>query len=137
MRFMMLMYPGAKDEADWKPDAEAVAAMGRYNEQLTQAGVLLSLDGLHARSEGGLVSFAGGKPSVTDGPFADTKEVLGGYWLIDVPSKDDAIAWASRCPAAEADRIEVRRVFEMADFSPEIQAAAELSRQPPEQTAAR
>ncbi len=137
MRFMMLMYPGITDEADWTPNPEAVAAMGRYNEELTQAGVLLSLDGLHPTSEGARVSFAGASPSVTDGPFAETKEVLGGYWLIDVPSKDEAVAWASRCPAGDREMIEVRRVWEMADFPPEVQAAAELSRRPPQQTAAR
>lgn len=137
MRFMMFMYPGITDEADWTPSPEVVAAMGQYNEQLTQAGVLLSLDGLHPTSEGARVSFAGGSPSVTDGPFAETKEVLGGYWLIDVPSKDEAVAWASRCPAGDREMIEVRRVYEMADFPPDVQAAAELSQQPPHQTAAR
>jgi hypothetical protein len=130
MRFMMIMYPRIADEADWMPDPAAVAAMGRFNEQLEQAGVLLSLDGLHPSAEGARVSFAGGSPSVTDGPFAETKEILGGYWLIDVPSKDEAVAWASRCPAREAQMIEVRRVFEMSDFPPEVQAAAELSEQP-------
>lgn len=127
MRFMMIMYPGIADEADWMPDPEAVAAMGRYNEELTQAGVLLSLDGLHPSAEGARVSFAGASPSVTDGPFAETKEILGGYWLIDVPSKDEAVAWASRCPARKREMIEVRRVFEMSDFPPELQAAAQSS----------
>jgi hypothetical protein len=138
MRFMMLMYPRISDEADWTPDAEAVAAMGAYNEQLEQAGVLLSLDGLHPSAEGARVSFAGeGGPGVTDGPFAETKEILGGYWLIDVPSKQEAVAWASRCPARDGEMIEVRRVFELDDFPPDVRAAAELSRRPPEQTAAR
>ncbi len=125
MRFMMIMYPGISDEADWTPSPEAVAAMGRFNEELATAGVLLSLDGLHPSSEGARVAFAGGgKPSVTDGPFAETKEILGGYWLIDVPSKQEAVAWASRCPASEREMIEVRRVYEMADFPPEVRAAA-------------
>jgi hypothetical protein len=124
MRFMMIMYPGITDEADWTPSPEAVAAMGRFNEELATAGVLLSLDGLHPSSEGARVAFAGGKPSVTDGPFAETKEILGGYWLIDVPSKQEAVAWAARCPAAEREMIEVRRVYEMADFPPEVRAAA-------------
>jgi hypothetical protein len=138
MRFMMLMYPGIEDEAEWMPDAGAVAAMRRYNEELSQAGVLLALDGLHPTAEGARVSFAGGATSITDGPFAETKEVLGGFWLIDVPSKEDAVAWASRCPARERETLEVRRVFEMSDFPPDVQAAAgDLSRQPPEQTAAR
>jgi hypothetical protein len=131
MRFMMLMYPQIEDEADWMPSAEAVAEMSAYNEQLTQAGVLLALDGLHPSAEGARVAFRGGKPTVTDGPFADTKEVVGGYWLIDTPSKQEAVAWASRCPAGDAT-VEVRRVFERADFDPDVQAAAELSSQPPE-----
>jgi hypothetical protein len=124
MRFMMIMYPGITDEADWTPSPEAVAAMGRFNEELATAGVLLSLDGLHPTSEGARVAFAGGKPSVIDGPFAETKEILGGYWLIDVPSKQEAVAWASRCPAAEREMIEVRRVYEIADFPAEVRAAA-------------
>jgi hypothetical protein len=136
MRFMMLMYPGIENEADWTPDAESVAEMGRYNEQLTKAGVLLALDGLHPSGEGARVSFSGGAPTVIDGPFAETKEQLGGYWMIDVASKDEAVAWASRCPAGNST-IEVRRVFEMEDFDPDVQAAAELSSQPPGQTAAR
>jgi len=137
MRFLMLMYPGNSDQADWEPSADAVAAMSRYNEELTRAGLLLSLDGLHPASEGARVSFAAGEPSVTDGPFAESKEVLGGYWLIEASSKDEAVAWASRCPAQDGDMIEVRRIYEMADFPPEVQAAAELSRRPPEQTASR
>ncbi|HLM87018.1 MAG TPA: YciI family protein [Solirubrobacteraceae bacterium] len=124
MRFMMIMYPGIAEESDWTPTPEAVAAMGRYNEELREAGVLLSLDGLHPTSQGARVAFAGGRPSVTDGPFADTKEVLGGYWLIDVASKEQAVAWASRCPAADREMIEVRRVYEMEDFPAEVREAA-------------
>jgi hypothetical protein len=136
MRFMMFIYPGLKEEGDWTPDAEAVAAMSRYNEELTQAGVLLSLDGLHPTSEGARISYEGGKQRITDGPFAETKEVIGGYWMIQVRSKEEAIEWASRCPAGGDVRLEIRRVFEMSDFSPELQAAAELSKVPPEQTVA-
>ena len=83
------------------PDAKAVAAMMKYNESLQKAGVLLALDGLHPPSMGARVSFAGGKPKVTDGPFAEAKEVIGGYWMIQVKSKEEAIEWASRCPASE------------------------------------
>src|SRR5204863_7757745 len=93
MRFMMLMIPGGYETAapGTMPEAEAVAAMMKYNEALKQAGVLITLDGLHPPSTGARVSFAGGKPVVTDGPFADVKEVLGGYWMIDVASRDEAI----------------------------------------------
>ena len=101
MRFMMLMIPRGYETAapGTVPDAKAVAAMMKYNEALQKAGVLLALDGLHPPSMGARVSFAGGKPTVTDGPFAETKEVLGGYWMIQVNSKDEAIEWAKRCPA--------------------------------------
>jgi hypothetical protein len=125
MRFMMIMYPNLESKPTWEPDAEAVAAMGAYNAELSEAGALLSLDGLHPPSEGARVRFAAGKPTTSDGPFAETKEVLGGYWLIDVPGKQEAVAWAERCPAADGDMIEVRRVYEMSDFPPEVQAAAE------------
>ena len=101
MRFMMLMIPKGYETAEpgTMPDAEAVAAMMKYNESLQKAGVLLALDGLHPPSMGARVSFPGGKPKVTDGPFAEAKEVLGGYWMIQVKSKEEAIEWASRCPA--------------------------------------
>ncbi|HKF81775.1 MAG TPA: YciI family protein [Solirubrobacterales bacterium] len=124
MRFMMLMYPQL-EEADWNPTAEAVAAMGRYNEELQKAGMLLALDGLRPPSDGGSVSFDGeGKATVTDGPFAEAKEVVGGYWLIQARSKEEALEWASRCPDSNC-RIEVRRVFEMEDFPQEVQDAYE------------
>ncbi len=126
MRFMMLMIPKGYETAaaDARPDPEHVAAMMKYNEALTKAGVLLSLDGLHPPSTGVRVSFAAGKPEATDGPFADAAPVVGGYWMIQVPSKDDAVAWAKRCPARPNEVIEVRQVFEMADFPPEVQKAA-------------
>jgi len=126
MRFMMLMIPGGYGEASpgAMPPAESVAAMAKYNETLTKAGVLLALDGLHPPSAGARVSFSGGKPVVTDGPFSETKEVIGGYWMIQVKSKAEAIEWASRCPASDNEVIEVRQVFEMSDFSPELQQAA-------------
>ncbi len=123
MRFMMLMIPNLSEDS-WEPSAEAVAAMSRYNEQLTKAGVLLALDGLHSTSKGARVSFAGGKPTITDGPFSEAKEVIGGYWLIQAKSKEEAVEWASRCPADDGNVIEVRQVYEMSDFPPEVQAAA-------------
>jgi hypothetical protein len=106
------------------PDPKHVAAMMKYNEDLKKAGVLVALDGLHPPSMGARVSFAGGKPKVTDGPFPETQEVLGGYWMINVKSKAEAIEWATRCPAAGNEVIEVRQVQEMADFTPEVQKAA-------------
>src|ERR1700710_635635 len=126
MRFMMLMIPGGYETAapGAMPSAEAVAAMMKYNEALKDAGVLITLDGLHPPSMGARVSFAGGKPLVTDGPFTEAKEVLGGYWMIDVKSRDEAIAWAKKCPASENEVIEIRQVQEMADFSEEVQQAA-------------
>jgi len=104
--------------------ADAVAAMMRYNESLRKAGVLIALDGLHPPSMGARVSFAGGKPRVTDGPFPEAKEVLGGYWMIQVRSRDEAIAWASRCPASDNEVIEIRQVQELEDFPPDVQRAA-------------
>jgi hypothetical protein len=126
MRFMMLMIPHGYEKAapGTAPPADAVAAMMKYNESLQKAGVLLALDGLHPPSMGARVSFSGGKPKVTDGPFAEAKEVLGGYWMIDVKSKEEAIEWASRCPASGNEVIEVRQVQEMADFPPDVREAA-------------
>src|SRR5206468_10994915 len=106
------------------PDPERVAAMMKYNEALQKAGVLLSLDGLHPPSMGARVSFSGGKAKVTDGPFAEAKEVLGGYWMIQVKSKEEAIEWAKRCPMPDGDIVEVRQVQEFEDFPPEVQKAA-------------
>jgi len=127
MRFMMLMIPGGYEKAapDARPDAKAVEAMMKYNESLQKAGILLSLDGLHPLASGARVSFAGGKPKVTDGPFVETKEVLGGYWMIDVKSKEEAVEWAKRCPASANETIEIRQVFEMSDFPADVQKAAE------------
>ena len=138
MRFMMIMIPNIPsiDEEDWAPSAEAMAEMGRYNEELTRAGVLLALDGLQPPAKGARVSFAGGRPTVTDGPFTEAKEIVGGYWMIEAKSREEAVQWASRCPAADGDVIEVRQVYEMSDFPPEAQEAGRLSQTPPEQTAA-
>ena len=126
MRFMMLMIPKGYEQATpgTMPDAEGVARMMKYNESLQKAGVLLALDGLHPPSMGARVSFAGGKPKLTDGPFAEAKEVLGGYWMIQVKSMDEAVAWASRCPGSENEVIEIRQVQEFADFPSDVQKAA-------------
>jgi hypothetical protein len=124
MRFMMIVIPKGYETAapDAMPDPKAVEAMMKYNEQLQQAGVLLGLDGLYPPSAGVRVSFPGGKPKVTDGPFAEAKEVVGGYWMIDVKSKEEAVEWAKRCPMSENEIIEIRQVHEPADFGPEIEA---------------
>ncbi|MGE0287466.1 MAG: YciI family protein [Bradyrhizobium sp.] len=126
MRFMMLMIPGGYETAapGTMPSAEAVAAMMKYNQALKDAGVLITLDGLHPPSMGARVSFAGGKPLVTDGPFAESKEVLGGYWMIEVTSRAEAIEWARKCPATANEIIEIRQVQEMSDFPQDVQDAA-------------
>jgi hypothetical protein len=123
---MMLMIPKGYENAPAgaMPDAGAVAAMMKYNESLLKAGVLLALDGLHPPSMGARVSFPGGKPKVADGPFAAAKEVIGGYWMIQVKSKEEAIEWARRCPGSEDGVIEIRQVQEMTDFPEDVQAAA-------------
>jgi len=125
MRFMMLMIPKGYENAapGAMPDPKAVQAMMKYNEELQKAGVLLALDGLHPPSEAARVSFAGGTPTVLDGPFAEAKEVVGGYWMIQVRSRDEAIQWATRCPAGPNETIEVRQVFEMSEFPPDVQEA--------------
>ena len=128
MRFMMLMIPKGYEKAapgTTPTDVKRVEAMMKYNESLQKAGVLLSLDGLHPVSSGARVSFAGAKPKVTDGPFIETKEVLGGYWMIQVKSKEEAVDWAKRCPASENEMIEIRQVFEMSDFNTDVQKATE------------
>jgi hypothetical protein len=127
MRFMMLMIPSEKAEQGVLPDPAFFAAMMRYNEDLQKAGVLLTLDGLHPSSKGVRVSFRGGAPIVTDGPFAESKEVLGGFWMIRVGSKAEAVEWARRCPAADGDSIEVRQVREMDEFPDEVVEATKDS----------
>ncbi|PLC06596.1 transcription initiation protein [Variovorax sp. RO1] len=127
MRFMMLMIPHGYESAapgTVPDDVERVGSMMAFNESLQKAGVLIGCEGLHPLSMGARVSFPGGKPKVVDGPFAEVKEVLGGYWLIDVASRAEAIEWASRCPGSENEVIEIRQVQEMEDFSPEVQDVA-------------
>jgi len=137
-RFMLFMYPNISPEQYEEGfSADDAAAMTAFNESLTQAGVLLALDGLHPTSKGARVRFQGGKKTVTDGPFTEAKELVGGYWLIDVKSREEAVEWATRAPAADGDVIEVRQVFEMSDFDPDVQDAARLSQEPPAQTQAR
>jgi hypothetical protein len=126
MRFMMLVIPKGyeKAPAGFAPPADLVARMTKYNESLKQAGVLLGLDGLQPPATGARVKFSGGKATVTDGPFTESKEVLGGYWVIQVKSRAEAIEWAKRAPMLDGDIIEVRQVQEISDFPPDVQRAA-------------
>jgi len=126
MRFMMLMIPKGYEKAKpgTMPDPKAVEAMMKYNQALKEAGVLLALDGLQPPSMGVRVAFSGGKPIVTQGPFPGVKETLGGYWMIKVKSKEEAIEWASRCPASDNEIIEIRQVHEIEDFPEDVQKAA-------------
>lgn len=120
MRFMMLVIPKGYESAapGTMPDPQAIERMVKYNESLQKAGVLLALDGLHPPSMGARVSFSGGKASVKDGPFAEAKEVLGGYWMIQVASREEAIEWARRAPMGDNEIIEIRQVQEIEDFEP-------------------
>ena len=123
---MMLVIPKGYEsaEAGTMPEADAVKKMMKYNEALQEAGVLLALDGLHPPAMGARVSFADGKPTVTDGPFPETKEVLGGYWMIDVASRNEAIEWASKAPMGDNEIIEVRQVQEFEEFPDDVKEAA-------------
>lgn len=126
MRFMMLMIPKGYEKADpgAMPDAKAVEAMMKYNKSLQEAGVLVSLDGLRPPSMGARVTFSGGRPNVLHAPFPGVNETLGGYWMIEASSREEAIGWASRCPASDNEIIEVRQVQEMSDFPADVQKAA-------------
>ena len=126
MRFMMLMIPLGYESAPAKLelDPERVAAMMRYNQALKDAGVLITLEGLHPLAAGARVKFVTGEPIVIDGPFTEAKEVIGGFWMIEVASREEAIAWAKQCPASDNEIIEIRQVQEMTDFSDEVQQAA-------------
>ena len=136
MRFMMLMIPNITP-GTWEegPDAESVAAMGEFNQALVDAGALKAADGFHPQAAGARVARTGGETKV--GEVAMTPgQTLGGYWIIDVASREEAVAWAVRCPLNEGDAIELRRIYEMSEFPDDVQAAAGLSETPPEQTAA-
>jgi hypothetical protein len=130
MRFMLLVIPKAYEKADasFVPPADLVAKMTKFNQSLSDAGVLLSLDGLHPPAKGTRVAFGGDKPRIVDGPFTESKELIGGYWIIQVRSKDEAVEWARRAPMLDGDMIEVRQVQEMSDFPPDVQAAAGMKK---------
>ena len=134
MRFVMFMIPrvyqpdtppGERAGEGFTPPADAVARMMKFNEELAKAGALIALDGLQPVSKGARVAFSGGKPKATDGPFAEAKEVIGGYWMIEAKSKEEAVGWAMRCPASDGDVIEIRQVFEISDFPQDVQKAAD------------
>ena len=131
MRFMMIVKASKDSEAGKMPSEELLAAMAKYNDELMKAGVLLDLTGLHPSSKGTRIKFSGGKRTVIDGPFTETKELIGGYWLIQVKSKQEAIEWAKRAPAPHGENaegeIEIRQVFELEDFAPS--EAIELHRE--------
>ena len=124
MQFMMIMFPKVYENAKpgWVPDLEDMKATGKYNEQLLKAGVLLGVCGLAPPSTmSARVTFNNGKSKVTDGPFTETKEVVGGYWIIKVKSREEALEWAARIPGKDNEMVEVRQMFEIADFFPGAQ----------------
>jgi hypothetical protein len=127
MRFVMMVIPKRYESAapDAVPSAEAVAKMMEYNKALQKADVLLALDGLFPPSTGASISYADGKATVTDGPFPEAKEVIGGYWIIQVHSREEAIEWAKRGPMSDNEVIEVRQIHEMPDLPEDVQKAAE------------
>jgi len=126
MRFMLLVIPKAYEDAnaDFVPPVHLVAKMTKFNKSLADAGVLLSLDGLHPPAKGVRVTFAGGRARAIDGPFTESKELVGGYWIIQVKSRDEAVEWAKRAPMLDGDMIEVRQIQELSDFPPDVQKAA-------------
>ncbi len=128
MRFMMLVIPKVYEKAgpgpDFVPPADLIAKMGKFNDSLSRAGVLLSLDGLTPPAKAARVKFAGGKPKVVDGPFTEAKEMVGGYWMIQVRSKEEAIEWAKRAPMLDGDTIEVREVQDISEWPEEVRKAA-------------
>jgi len=129
MRFMMLVKASKESEAGALPSKELLAAMGKFNEEMAKAGVLLAGEGLHASSKGARITFSGSKRTVTDGPFAETKELLAGFWMIEVKSKAEAVAWASRVPFADGEVIEVRQVQEASDFPADVFPPEEAARE--------
>ena len=116
MRFMVLVPANADSEAGVLPDQEILTKMGKFNEEMVKAGVMLAGEGLHASSKGARIRFSGGKTTVTDGPFTESKELIAGFWLIQVKNKDEAIAWMKRAPFGGGVEIEIRQVFETEDF---------------------
>ena len=135
MRFMLIVKADKDSEAGVMPSEQLLAAMGKYNEELAKAGVMLAMEGLHPSSKGARVRFSGPNRTVVDGPFSETKELIAGFWLIDVKSKEEAIEWVKRCPnpmPGTEGEIEIRQVFEAedfgAEFTPELREQEERQR---------
>jgi hypothetical protein len=120
MRFMVLVPANKDSEAGVLPDQEILTKMGKFNEEMVKAGVMLAGEGLQASSKGARIEFSGGKTTVTDGPFTESKELIAGFWLIQVKNKDEAIAWMKRAPFDGGTVIEIRQVFETDDFGPAL-----------------
>jgi hypothetical protein len=120
MRFMVIVKADKNSEAGVMPSREILSAMGKFNEQLVKAGVMLAGEGLHPTSKGKRVKFSGGKHTITDGPFAETKELIAGFWLWQVRSMDEAVEWLKRSPFDGGTEIEIRQVFETDDFGAEM-----------------
>ncbi len=116
MRFMVIVKASERSEAGELPGPELLARMGAFNEELVKAGIMLAADGLHPSSKGARISFAGPKPVVTDGPFSETKELVGGFWIVQARSKEEIVAWMSRAPFQDGEEIEIREIFEPEDF---------------------
>ena len=123
MRFLVMVKATPQSEAGELPTLEMLTKMGEFNEQLAKAGVLLAAEGLHPSSRGARLSFAGPKPVVTDGPFTETKELIAGFWIWDVKSKDEAIEWLSRCPFQRGEQVEIRQIYAPEDFAPIFEGA--------------
>jgi hypothetical protein len=117
MRFMMIVKASPDSEAGRMPSEKDLANMAVFNEEMVKAGVMLAGDGLHPSSKGAKVKFSGGKPTVIDGPFTETKELIAGYWIIQVKSKEEALAWARKVPFVDGE-LEIRQLFELEDFAP-------------------
>jgi hypothetical protein len=129
MRFMVLVKPGRRDYEDGAlPTTADLEEMGRFNDELTKAGMILALDGLHPTSKGARIRFQGSKaPVVTDGPFTETKELIGGFWILQAKSKDEVVAWMQRAPFGDGDQVEIRQIFELEDFEPVLTPEAKDS----------
>jgi hypothetical protein len=132
MRFMVLVRSNAKIEGGAMPTEAQLREMSAFNEELSKAGMLLAGEGLHPSSKGARIKFTGSKPSVTDGPFAETKELVAGFWLLQAKSKQEVVEWISRAPFQAGDEVEIRQLFEAEDFgdalTPEIRAQEERLR---------
>ncbi len=116
MRFMVLVKPGPEAESGRLPDPAMFEAMGKFNDEMVAAGVMLAADGLHPTSKGARIRYAGGRPTVVDGPFTESKELIGGFWILQVKSRDEAIEWMKRAPFGEVEEVEIREIWELEDL---------------------